>query len=187
MGITERYGAPLLGDEKAVLMGMLDHYRATIVEICRGLSEADLRRPMVLSGTTLLGLVKHLAFVEGGWFEEVVGNRPATLVYDDDDPDMDFRIEPDETSEQIFEMYRAACARSNAILAEVSLDDVSEWPGRSYDCNVRWVLAHMLEETARHTGHADILREMIDGKIGHGYSPALYSHLNLSEEPEAGE
>lgn len=176
---TERYGAPLMGDEKAVLVGMLDHYRATIVAICRGLSEEDLRRPMVPSGTTLLGLVKHLAFVEHGWFEEVVGNHPSGLEFDESDPMMDFRIEPEETSEDIFEMYRASCERSNEILAQVSLDDVSQWPGRSYDCNFRWVLAHMLEETARHTGHADILREMIDGKIGQGYSPQLYDHLDL--------
>ncbi len=175
--MTTAYGAPTQGDEKAVLVGMLDHYRKTIVQICSGVSEDDLRRPMVPSGSTLLGLVKHLAFVERGWFEEVVGNTPSRLVYDDADPDMDFRIEPDETSEQIFEMYRAACERSNEILAGVSLDDVTQWPNR--DVNFRWVLAHMLEETARHTGHADILREMIDGRVGAGYRAELYDQTPI--------
>lgn len=170
----ERYGAPIDGDEKSVLVGMLDHYRATILNICAGVGEEDLRRPMVPSGTTLLGLVKHLAFVERGWFEEIVGNQPSGLPYDEDDLDMDFRIEADETSEQIFEMYRESCRRSNEIIEQVSLDEISRWPGRSYDCNFRWVLAHMLEETARHTGHADILRELIDGTVGHGYDDYLY-------------
>lgn len=166
-----RYGAPVAGGEKEVLAGFLDHYRATIFEICRGLSDDDLRRAVVPSGTSLLGIVKHLAYVERGWFQENVANEPFDYPFDpDDDPDADFRIEPDETSEEIFELYRSACERSRRALAEASLDDPVENPRRSRDYNVRWVVVHMIEETARHAGHADIIREQLDGRTGAGYA-----------------
>ena len=164
------YNAPPAGDEKAVLGGMLDHYRSVLLQICSGLTEEELRKPMVPSGTSLLGIVKHLAFVERGWFQEHVANEPFDWPFDPiADPDGDWRIEDDETAEQIFQLYRDSCEKSRQVLAAASLDDVSELPRRRADYNVRWILCHMLEETARHAGHADILREMIDNKIGWGY------------------
>ncbi len=167
-----RYGAPVAGDEKAILSGFLDHYRQTLLDICSGLSEEQLRRSVVPSGTSLLGIVKHLAYVERGWFQEVVGNEPYDYKFDvEDDPDADFRIEDHESAEEIFELYRAACDRSRRALAEASLDDLVEFPHRSADYNVRWVVVHMLEETARHAGHADIIREQLDGRTGAGYTP----------------
>jgi uncharacterized damage-inducible protein DinB len=169
--LKTRYGAPVAGDEKAVLAGFLDHYRATLLAICGGLSEEQLRRPMVASGTSLLGLVKHLAFVERGWFQESVANEPYEYPFDVDDPEADFRIEEHETSEDIFTLYREACDRSRRALDEASLDDPVENPHRSADYNVRWVVVHMLEETARHAGHADIIREQLDGRTGVGYGP----------------
>ncbi|HJR46046.1 MAG TPA: DinB family protein [Actinomycetota bacterium] len=166
-----RYGVPVSGGEKEVLAGFLDHYRKTMLQICSGVSDEDLRRPMVPSGTSLLGMIKHLAWVERGWFQEGVANEPVDYPFPDDDPDADFRIEPDETTEEILELYRGACDRSRRALAEASLDDMLENPNRHRDYNVRWVVVHMIEETARHAGHADILREQIDGTIGAGYGP----------------
>ena len=167
--MNKRYGAPVSGDEKQVLGGFLDHYRATLLGICQGLSDEDLRRSFVPSGTSLLGMVKHLAYVERGWFQEGIGNGVAEYPFSDDDPDADFRFEPEETTEEIFDLYRAECAKSRDILEAASLDDLSEDPGRSADYNVRWIVVHMIEETARHAGHADILRELIDGKTETGY------------------
>jgi uncharacterized damage-inducible protein DinB len=164
------YGAPVAGGEKEVLAGFLDHYRATMLGICRDLSEEDLRRSVVPSGTTLLGMVKHLAYVEIGWFQENVANEPYDYPFDVDEPDVDFRVEDGETSEEIFELYRAACERSRAVLAAASLDDLIENPKRSRDFNVRWVVVHMIEETARHVGQADIIREQLDGRTGFGYA-----------------
>lgn len=167
--MEERYGAPVSGDEKQVLGGFLGHYRATLLGICQGLSDEDLRRSFVPSGTSLLGMVKHLAYVERGWFQEGIGNGVAEYPFSDDDPDADFRFEPEETTEEIFDLYRAECAKSRDILEAASLDDLSEDPSRSADYNVRWIVVHMIEETARHAGHADILRELIDGKTETGY------------------
>jgi uncharacterized damage-inducible protein DinB len=166
-----RYGAPVAGSEKEVLAGFLDHYRRTVLDICQGLPEEELRRPMVPSGTSLLGLVKHLAFDERGWFQESVANEPFDYPFDENDPDADFRIEDGETAESIFELYRQACERSRRALEAASLDDLVQNPDRSADYNVRWVVVHMIEETARHAGHADIIREQLDGTTGAGYSP----------------
>ena len=169
--MEKRYGAPVAGGEKEVLAGFLDHYRSTLLGICSGLSEEDLRRTFVSSGTTLLGIVKHLAYVERGWFQENVANEPFDYPPElEADPDADLRVEDHETSEQIFELYRAACERSRRALADSSLDDLIESPKRSRDYNVRWVVVHMIEETARHVGHADIIREQIDGRTGFGYA-----------------
>ena len=169
--MEKRYGAPVAGAEKEVLAGFLDHYRATVLELCRGLSEEDLRRSLVASGTTLLGIVKHLAYVELGWFVENVANEPVDYPFDDEvDPGADFRGGDDETAEEIFELYRSACERSRAALAAVSLDDPIRNPERSRDYNVRWVVGHMIEETARHAGQMDIIREQLDGRTEVGYS-----------------
>jgi uncharacterized damage-inducible protein DinB len=164
------YDAPVAGGEKEVLAGFLDHYRATLLDICRGLSDADLRRSVVPSGTTLLGIVKHLAYVERGWFQEHVANEPFDYPFSDDDHDADLRVEDDETPEQIFDLYRAACERSREALDAASLDDPVLFPKRRLDYNVRWVVVHMIEETARHVGQADIIREQLDGVTGAGYA-----------------
>lgn len=168
--MEKRYGAPVGGAEKEVLEGFLDHYRSVVLELCRGVSEEDLRRSVVPSGTTLLGIVKHLAYVELGWFVENVANEPVHYPFDDDDPDADLRVEDDETSEEIFELYRTCCDQARAALAAASLDDPVPNPERSRDYNVRWVVVHMIEETARHAGHMDIIREQLDGRTGAGYA-----------------
>jgi uncharacterized damage-inducible protein DinB len=169
--MDKRYGVPVAGDEREVLAGFLDHYRQTMLQICDGLTEEQLRRSMVPSGTSLLGLLKHLAYVEYGWFHETIGNERFDYPFDTEDPDIDFRIEDGETAQQIFDLYRTACDRSRQVLADVSLDDMVQSPQRRADYNVRWVVVHMIEETARHAGHADILREQLDGTTGTGYEP----------------
>ena len=168
--MEKRYGAPVAGAEKEVLAGFLDHYRAAILGLCQGLSEEELRRSVVPSRTTLLGIVKHLAYVELGWFTENVANQPVAYPFDDDDPDVDFLVGDDETAEEIFDLYRSACDRSRAALEAASLDDMIESPKRSRDFNVRWIVVHMIEETARHAGHMDIIREQLDGRTGIGYA-----------------
>jgi uncharacterized damage-inducible protein DinB len=167
--MEQRYGTPVAGTEKEVLGGFLDHYRRTLLQICQGLSEEQLRKPMVPSGTSLLGLVKHLAYNEYGWFQETIANEKFDCPFDTEDPDADFRIEEGERSEDIFDLYRRACDRSRRAFEEASLDDMVENPERSADYNVRWVVVHMIEETARHAGHADIIREQLDGTTGTGY------------------
>ena len=167
--MRQRYGTPVAGTEKEVLSGFLDHYRATILTICEGLGDEDLRRPMVPSGTSLLGMIKHLAYVERGWFQETIAGERAEYPFDLDDPDADMRAEPHERTEEILDLYRSECDRSRQIIDAVSLDDLAKGEERSADYNVRWVIVHMIEETARHAGHADIIREQLDGVTGTGY------------------
>lgn len=116
------------------------------------------------SPTTLLGLVKHLANVERTWFGRVFAGQDLPDPWTEEDPDVDFRIEPGETVENIFAFYREECDGSRRIVEAVSLDDVARHLGR--DHTLRWILIHMIEETARHVGHADILRELTDGVVG---------------------
>jgi uncharacterized damage-inducible protein DinB len=170
--LEKRYGTPVAGNEKEVLGGFLDHYRRTLLHICEDLSEEQLRRPMVPSGTSLLGLVKHLAYCERSWFQERIANEPVEYPYvEDDDPDADFRIEEGETAQEIFDLYEEQCAISRRILEATSLEHVVDYPDRIADYNVRWIAVHMIEETARHAGHADIIREQLDGRTGTGYEP----------------
>jgi len=151
-------------------MGFLDWQRATLLMKVDGVSDEDLRRPMVPSGTTLLGMVKHLAYVERSWFQSVFAARVVDFPWTDDDPDADFRIEPDESTAGIVDLYETECQKSREIVADASLDDIARGeagvndPRRRF--SLRWILVHMIEETARHNGHADILREMIDGTTG---------------------
>jgi uncharacterized damage-inducible protein DinB len=166
--VDRRYGAPVAGEEKELLAGFLDHYRQIMLRLCEGVSEEDLRRPLVPSGTSLLGMIKHLAYVERAWFQEVIAGEPENYPYADDD-EGDLRIEPHETSAEIFDFYRAECQRSREILSAASLEDNAKRDDRAH-YKVRWVVVHMIEETARHAGHADILRETIDGATGVGYS-----------------
>jgi uncharacterized damage-inducible protein DinB len=137
VAVKTRYGASVAGTEKEVLGGFLNHYRQTLMEICDGLSEEQLQRPMVPSGTSLLSIVKHLAYVERGWFQEHVANEAYDCPFDVNDPEAEFRIEDGETSEQILDLYRAACARSTQAFEAASLDDMVENPHRHADYNVR--------------------------------------------------
>jgi uncharacterized damage-inducible protein DinB len=153
-----------------MLASYLDYHRATLLRKISGVSDADLRRPMVPSGTTLLGLVKHLGWVECWWFQMNFAGREVDDPWAEGDMDADFRVEPNETTAGIIDFYRAQCAESRAVVAGAeSLDQraARAHPRRGGGITLRWILLHMIEETARHNGHADILREMIDGATGH--------------------
>jgi hypothetical protein len=156
---------PPTGAEKESLLAALDRHRDAIVWKLDGLSEADARRPMTPSGSSVLGIVKHLASVEYGWFCETFGRPTEPLPFDDDDPDADLRVGDDETTADILAFYARARAAADQVIAEVGLDENGKaWFGEAV--SMRWTLIHMLEETARHAGHVDIIRELIDGFTG---------------------
>jgi hypothetical protein len=167
---TEREDAamrrvPFTGDEKESLQVALDRHRDAVLWKLEGLGDDDLRRAMTPSGTNLLGLVKHLAANEYGWFCGTFGREHEPLPFDDDDPEADLRIEPHETTADVLAFYGRARAASDQVTADLDLEDTgTAWFGEPV--TLRWVLVHMVEETARHAGHADIVRELIDGATG---------------------
>ena len=137
---------PVTGDEKQSLRVSLDRHRDAVLWKLEGLGDDDLRRAMAPSGTNLLGLVKHLAAVEYGWF-------------------CDLRVRPDETTEDVLAFYGRARAAADKAIDELELEATgAAWFGDAV--SMRWVLIHMIEETARHAGHVDIIRELIDGMTG---------------------
>ena len=156
-------------DERTVLEAFVDYHRDAVVRKLRGVSEEDARRRLVGSATTLGGIVKHLRWVELNWFQRVLAGRPdadlPTPPWTDEDPDADFRLEPGETVEQVIAEYQQECARSRRTAAAYGLDDTGQ-TRRLGKVSLRWIYVHMIEETARHAGHADILREFIDGSTG---------------------
>ncbi len=156
---------PFVGSEKESLHASLDRHRDVVLWKLEGLDEAQLRRPMTPSGTNLLGLVKHLAWVEYGWFCETFGRPSPAFPFDPDDPEADMRAEPYETSADIMAFYDRARAAADSAIEERAVEDLgTSWFGSTV--SMRWVLIHMIEETARHTGHMDIMRELIDGQTG---------------------
>jgi uncharacterized damage-inducible protein DinB len=164
MSDETRIEPPRTADEKTSLVSYLDYQRETIIKKLVGLSEADARRAMPPSTLTLLGLTKHLAFVERSWFQKTFADRDVSFPWSKADPDADLRIEENETIPGIIEFYRAEIAIANQIIAEHDLSETVVRNGR--ETSLRWIVLHMIEETARHAGHADILRESIDGVTG---------------------
>jgi hypothetical protein len=155
----------------------LRHYlqqsRDGLLRALDGLSDYDARRPVTPTGTNLLGLVKHLAGVEGGYLVECVGRPlPVTFPWNDDGSvwqSADMWATPDQSRDYIVGLYREVWVHSDASIAEVPLDApafVEWWPPERQHTTFGHLLARMVDETARHAGHADILREMIDGQAG---------------------
>ncbi|MCH8991595.1 MAG: DinB family protein [Acidobacteria bacterium] len=155
------------GSEKETLLAFLDNNRAVMVWKLDGLSEGDARRPMVRSGTNMLGLVKHLAWVERWWFEYNFAGREVDFPWSDDDPDADFRVEAEESIADIVTLYEVSVADSNGIIDSADLDDLAAVSRDGVSRSLRWIVGHMVEETARHAGHADIVRELIDDNTGY--------------------
>jgi uncharacterized damage-inducible protein DinB len=156
---------PFTGDEKTSLRVALDRHRDVVLWKIQGLDDEQLRRPMTPSGTSLLGLVKHLAAVEYGWFCLTFGRETEPLPFADDDPNADLRVIATETTADIVDFYRRARSAADRVIDEVEVDELgTAWFGDQV--SMRWVLIHMIEETARHAGHLDILRELIDGQSG---------------------
>lgn len=151
--------------EKDTLHTSLDRHRDAVLWKLEGLDDEQLRRPMTPTGTTLLGLVKHLASVEYGWFVETFGGEPEPLWFDPYGSE-DLHVAPGETTERIVAFYGRARAAADRMITELPLDTQGRPAWRDHSVSLRWVLVHMLEETARHAGHMDILRELIDGRTG---------------------
>jgi uncharacterized damage-inducible protein DinB len=170
----ERTDPDLTGDELTLLTQFLDYYRATILAKVAGLDRAELAITLPPSELTLAGLVKHLALVEYGWFQaDLLGRglpEPFASAPWDEDPDWEFHTAVDDDPAQLVALYEDACAQSRAAVAEVGdLDALSvrtsrQRPGQHY--SLRWILLHLIEETARHAGHADLLRQAVDGTVG---------------------
>ncbi len=156
---------PYTAGEKESLHASLNRHRDVVVWKLEGLDDEQLRRALVPSRTTMLGLVKHLGWVEYGWFCETFGRETEPHEYDESDPDADLRIEPDEPTEGVLAFYARARAAADGVIDDLAVDDQgTAWFGEAV--TLRWVLIHMIEETARHAGHLDILREIVDGATG---------------------
>jgi hypothetical protein len=153
------------GTERELLARFLDFERDTLLWKLSGLTEEQLRTKQTPSGMSLLGLVKHLAYVERNWFQYRFLGHKVYIPWRTDDREGDFRIEADESPDSVLSFYKAEVEASRRIAAETaSLDMLAVDPDRPV--SLRWILIHMIEETARHNGHADILRELTDGQTG---------------------
>ena len=147
-----------------MLSAFLDRYRETILWKLDGLTTEQASARLVPSASTLLGIVKHLAYVERGWFPIYFAGGPVNYPWPENEPDqdIDFRVSATDTIESVSALYEQEIARSREIVDGASLDDLSKEQDRG-PRTLRWIMVHMIEETARHAGHADILREQIDG------------------------
>ena len=155
-----------VGAEREQLGGFLDFLRETVVLKCAGLTDEQARRRLVPSElTTIAGLVGHLTYVEHHWFEVVLAGGPSRWSAKLDlDRDADFRAALTVPLADLVAAYCAQCAISREIAAGLALD--AEVSLRGGSVNLRYVLIHMVEETGRHAGHLDLLRELIDGETG---------------------
>jgi uncharacterized damage-inducible protein DinB len=166
---------PLAGEEAATLLGFLDYQRATLAWKCSGLAPAGLRATVAASSITLGGLLKHLAYVEDDWFSRWLHGQDRRPPWDRvdwaADPDWDWHSAAQDSPQQLLARWQDAVARSRSLvteaLADGGLDRLARraWPdGRAP--SLRWILVHMVEEYARHNGHADLIRESVDGLVG---------------------
>ncbi|MEV8308332.1 DinB family protein [Streptomyces flavidovirens] len=169
MTIPERIDPSTTAGEREMLESWLEFHRETLALKCADLSEEQLREPAVPpSDLSLLGLVRHMTEVERGWFHRVLSDEDAPPLYvSDENPDGDFHVTGQDTWEEAHAAWRAAMDRARELAAPHSLDDIGEGKhrtGKPY--SLRWIYVHMIEEYARHNGHADLLRERIDGATG---------------------
>lgn len=158
---------------KADLLRYLQRGRDALVAKLDGLGEYDRRRPLVGTGTNLAGLVKHTASVEAWYLGDVFGRpfgEPLPWLADDAEPNADMWADPTQTTAGVLALYRRVWAHSDATVAALPLDAVGEvwwWPLERRRVTLDRVLVHMIAETHRHAGHADLVRELIDGSVGH--------------------
>ena len=173
-------------DEKAVLQRYLTTARDALLWKLDGLSDYDIRRPMTPTATNLLGLVKHVASVADGYFGEVFGRpsgEPAPWFEDDAEPNADMWATVDESRDDIVDLHHRCWARVDATIEELDLDAVGHvdwWSDEHSHPTLHTILVHMIAETHRHAGQADIIRELIDGAVG-----LRESVSNLPEEDDA--
>ena len=166
---------PTAADELGTLLGFLDYQRATLAWKCSGVDAAGLRATVAASTMTLGGLLKHMALVEDSWFSRSLHGRdrepPWADVDWDADPDWEWHSAANDTPEQLLALWQDAVSRSRTRVADAlsagGLDQPAKrtWPDGTAP-SLRWILCHMIEEYARHNGHADLLRESVDGSTG---------------------
>lgn len=171
----ERPEPPLAANEIDTLLGFLEYQRATFAWKCGGLDAAGLQATIGVSSMTLGGMLKHMAVVEDYWFSRRLHGRDPAPPWDTvdwkADPDWEWHSAANDTPEELFALWQADVSRSRAAveeaLAEGGLDQLakSPWPDGSAP-SLRWILCHMVEEYARHNGHADLIRESVDGEVG---------------------
>ena len=164
---AERAMPPLAAGEREMLEAWLELHRATLMVKCEGLTDSQLRERAVPPSTlSLLGLVRHMAEGEHQWFAMVLGGEQTPYpYYTEDSPDADFDEVDSAGVAEAFETWRSECARARDLVAAApSLDVTGTQDGK--DFSLRWILVHMIEEYARHNGHADLIRQRIDGTVG---------------------
>ncbi|WP_328461564.1 DinB family protein [Actinoplanes sp. NBC_00393] len=164
---AHRENEPMTGDERAMLQGWLDYHRQTLLGKCAGLTADQLKTASVEpSNLTLLGLVRHMTEVERAWFRQrAAGDAGLRDPYSSpDNRDGDFDDVPQADAEADFTAFLEELKLADAAVADLPLE--SEFEGRRGPISLRWVYLHMIEEYARHNGHADLLRERIDGATG---------------------
>jgi len=150
--------------EREMLEGYLDWYRVVIVRKVEGLPRELAIRPMPPGILSALGIVKHLGWVERGWSRRSVLREEYPVPWNDADPDADLRIDDDETVDSVIAFYRTECEAADAIWRARALDETGDDGGKRV--SIRWILNHMIEETARHAGHLDLIAESLDGRTG---------------------
>ncbi|MFF2040513.1 DinB family protein [Kitasatospora sp. NPDC058170] len=166
---TPRIDPPFAADETAMLTAWLDFHRATLAVKCEGLTPEQLRlRSVPPSGLSLLGLVRHMAEVERHWFQGILLGKPFETghYWTEADPDGDFDNVDTADAEQDFATWRAEIDAARRAAEGLPLETVGKQLRRGEEVTLRWILVHMIEEYARHNGHADLLRELVDGVTG---------------------
>ncbi|PIM67907.1 hypothetical protein CTU88_34730 [Streptomyces sp. JV178] len=162
---------PPHADERTTLEAWLDFHRATLALKCAGLKDEQLRLPAPPSSMTLLGLVQHMAVVERNWFQRIFAGQDVPPVFGADNAD-GFALQPDRGLDEVTDAWQAEIARGRELIADASMDDSGRLPEPEAghvggpSVSLRWILVHMIEEYARHNGHADLIREQIDGTTG---------------------
>jgi uncharacterized damage-inducible protein DinB len=164
----DRHEPPHAGSERELLETFLDYYRGTLLVKCAGLNEEQLRaRACEPSTLTLLGLVQHMTNVEQNWFQRIFLGLEVDFVYHGQrDRDREFNDLEGATSDQVERDFLAVCEQSRAIGEAHDLDEFERRSNDEWRVNLRWIYVHLIEEYARHCGHADLLRESIDGATG---------------------
>jgi uncharacterized damage-inducible protein DinB len=164
----ERRPEPYVAGERAMLQGWLDWHRDTLLHKCAGLTPEQLKRASVApSNLSLLGLVRHMTNVERAWFRKRVAGEQIDSVHGGpDNVDADFDEVGGADAEADFAAFRAEVTACDAATADRGLDETFIHPRSRREISIRWVVTHMIEEYARHNGHADLIRERIDGVTG---------------------
>lgn len=168
---SERHRLPSVADEKTQLLGWLQLQRDIIGYKCEGLSHEDAHRVVVPTSPlmTVAGIVSHLRWVEHTWFQiAFLGDDPTgSPAFSTKTEDLDFMVEGHEL-DMLLKMYRRECDAANRVIAASDLDDIGKYDGfPAGHASLRWIMMHMLEETARHAGQLDIIRELLDGEKGY--------------------